>query len=305
MRKIGAILGVIALAAVIFFPLPSGAFGIHVGPFYFHFPLVWHHRHHLYMRTNPNEAHARRNEINAARTEQTDREARTEASTAVLESCSGVVPNVTSPPMDQIRQTVHPTAEQEAALHDLSAASSQASGVIKSSCPASVPLTPVGRLDALDQRLNATVKAIQIVHGPLERFYQALSEEQKQQFNTISNSVENAGSATDMAALCSEQAGSFIKLPVQRIEEMVQPTAQQQSAFNDLKSATENAGDRLRSSCATAVPKSPVARLNTVEAQLNAVADAIRAVRPSLKNFYASLSDDQKARFNMMGPREN
>jgi ABC-type transporter MlaC component len=158
---------------------------------------------------------------------------------------------------------------------------------------------------ALDQRLNATVKAIQIVRGPLERFYQALSEEQKQQFNTISNSVENAGSATDMAALCSEQAGSFIKLPVQRIEEMVQPTAQQQSAFDDLKSATENAGDRLRSSCPTAVPKSPVARLNTVEAQLNAVADAIRAVRPSLKNFYASLSDDQKARFNMMGPREN
>jgi hypothetical protein len=32
------------------------------------------------------------------------------------------------------------------------------------------------------------------------------------------------------------------------------------------------------------------------------MADAIEAVRPNLKNFYASLSDEQKARFNLMGP---
>jgi LTXXQ motif family protein len=305
MRKIGAIFGVTALAAVVFSPLPTAAFGIHLGPFYFHFPLVGHHRHHLYMQTNPNEARTRRNEVNAAGTKQTDREARTETSTEVLESCPGVAPDVTNLPIDQIRQTVHPTADQEAALHDLSAASSQASDVIKSSCPASVPLTPVGRLDAVEQRLNATVKAIQIVRSPLERFYQALSDEQKQQFNTINSSIENTDSAANMAALCSQQAGSFIELPVQRIEQVVQPTAQQQSAFDDLKSATQNAGNQLRSSCPTAVPKSPVARLDTVEARLIAVADAIRVIRPSLKNFYASLSDDQKAKFNMMGPREN
>jgi len=305
MRKIGAIFGITSLAAVVFSPLPTAAFGIHLGPFYFHFPLAGHHRHHLYMRTNPHEARTRRNEVNAARTEQTDREARTETSTEILESCPGVAPDVTNPPIDQIRQTVHPTADQEAALHDLSAASSQASDVIKSSCPASVPLTPVGRLDAVAQRLDATVKAIQIVRSPLERFYQALSDEQKQQFNTINSSIDNTDSAANMAALCSQQAGSFIELPVQRIEQVVQPTAQQQSAFDDLKSATQNAGNQLRSSCPTAVPKSPVARLDTVEARLIAVADAIRVIRPSLKNFYASLSDDQKATFNMMAPREN
>jgi hypothetical protein len=45
-----------------------------------------------------------------------------------------------------------------------------------------------------------------------------------------------------------------------------------------------------------------MARLDTVETQLKAMADAIEAVRPNLKNFYASLSDDQKARFNTMRP---
>jgi hypothetical protein len=32
------------------------------------------------------------------------------------------------------------------------------------------------------------------------------------------------------------------------------------------------------------------------------MADAIKSVRPDLQNFYASLSDEQKAKFNTMGP---
>jgi ABC-type transporter MlaC component len=209
---------------------------------------------------------------------------------------------VTNLPMDQIRQTVHPTADQGAALDDLSAASSQASDIIKSSCPSSVPLTPIGRLDAAEQRLDATIKAIQVVRSPLERFYQALSDEQRQRFNAMNGPREGAPSAANMTAACSQGAGSFIDLPVQRIEQVVQPTAQQQSVFNDLKNAAQKAGDQLQSSCPTAVPKSPVARVDTVEARLTAMADAIKSVRPDLQNFYASLSDEQKAKFNTMGP---
>jgi LTXXQ motif family protein len=238
----------------------------------------------------------------AARTEQADREALAETNTAALESCTGLAPGVTNLPIDQIRQTVHPTADQEAALDDLSAASSQASDLIKSSCPSLVPLTPIGRLDAAEQRLDATIKAIQVVRSPLERFYQALSDEQRQRFNAMNGSREGAPSAANMTAACSQQGGSFIDLPVQRIEQVVQPTAQQQGAFNDLKQAAQKAGDQLQSSCPTAVPKSPVARVDTVETRLTAMADAIKSVRPDLQNFYASLSDEQKARFNTMGP---
>jgi hypothetical protein len=238
----------------------------------------------------------------AARTEQADRQALTETNTAALESCTGLAPGVTNLPIDQIRQTVHPTADQEAALDDLSAASSQASDIIKSSCPSSVPLTPIGRLDAAEQRLDATIKAIQVVRSPLERFYQSLSDEQRQRFNAMNGSNEGAPSAANMTAACSQGAGSFIDLPVQRIEQVVEPTAQQQGAFNDLKAAAQKAGDQLQSSCPIAVPKSPVARVDTVETRLTAMADAIKSVRPDLQNFYASLSDEQKAKFNTMGP---
>src|SRR6516165_6134419 len=238
----------------------------------------------------------------AARTEQADREALAETNTAALESCTGLAPGVTNLPIDQIRQTAHPTADQQARLDDLNAASSQASDIIKSSCPSSVPLTPIGRLDAAEQRLDATIKAIQVVRSPLEKFYQALGDEQRRQFNAMNGSTEGAPSVGNMAAACSQGAGSFIDLPVQRIEQVVQPTAQQQSAFNDLKNAAQKAGDQLQASCPTAVPKSPMARIDTVETRLRAMTDAIKSVRPDLQNFYASLSDEQKAKFNTMGP---
>ena len=236
----------------------------------------------------------------AARTEQADREALAETNTAALESCTGLAPGVTNLPIDQIRQNVHPTADQETAFDDLTAASSQASEVIKSSCPSSVPLTPIGRLDAAEQRLDATIKAIQIIRSPLERFYQALSDEQRQRFNAMNGSTE--GSTGNMAAACSQGAGSFITLPAQRIEQVVQPTGQQQRTFNDLKTAAQKASDQLQSACPTAVPKSPVARVDSVETRLTAMADAIKSIRPDLQTFYTSLSDEQKAKFNTMGP---
>jgi hypothetical protein len=236
------------------------------------------------------------------RTDQPDRQALTQVNNEALQSCGGLAPGVTNLPIDRIRQTVHPTADQETALDDLSAASSRASDAIQSSCPTSVPLTPIGRLEAAQQRLDATITAIEIIREPLQRFYDSLSEQQKHQLNAMNGSNEGAQSGANQAALCSQQGGSLINLPVQHIEQVVQPTAQQQSAFDDLRKATQQASDQLQSSCPTAVPQSPVARLETVEARLKAMADAIGSIRPPLENFYTSLNDEQKARFNMMGP---
>ncbi len=80
------------------------------------------------------------------------------------------------------------------------------------------------------------------------------------------------------------------------------PTGQQQDAFKALKEASENAADQLQASCPTLMPQTPVARLNAAKARLKSMLAAMKTVRPKLVAFYDSLSDEQKARFDTMGP---
>jgi hypothetical protein len=49
------------------------------------------------------------------------------------------------------------------------------------------------------------------------------------------------------------------------------------------------------------MPQSLPERLHVVEQRLSAMISALRSVRPALTEFYALLSDEQKARFNMLG----
>jgi hypothetical protein len=92
------------------------------------------------------------------------------------------------------------------------------------------------------------------------------------------------------------------KLPVERIAQVVQPSDQQQPAFDALRQASRDAADQLQSSCPAQMPQTPVARLEAVNTRLQAIVAAMNTVRPKLQAFYDSLNDEQKARFNTMGP---
>jgi hypothetical protein len=48
-----------------------------------------------------------------------------------------------------------------------------------------VPLTPVGRLEAMEKRLEAMLQAAKLVQPALDEFYATLSSEQKARFNTL------------------------------------------------------------------------------------------------------------------------
>jgi hypothetical protein len=140
----------------------------------------------------------------------------------------------------------------------------------------------------------------QIVCSPLASFYDELNDEQKKRFERMSGS--SRGTERGLDRLYGPQSTDIAKLPVQRIEQVVQPTAQQQGPFDDLRTATENAANALQGSCPTQIPQSPAARLDAVKARLSAMVDALNIVRPKLKDFYASLNDEQKAKFNTIGP---
>ena len=222
------------------------------------------------------------------------------------QACGDLAPGVTDFPINDIERTVSPTGEQRAALDAVKVAWPKAMKIIKASCAGEVPLTPVRRLDVAEERLGAVMQGLAIVRDPLESFYSSLSEGQRRSFDTMTTAARNrsehgAGLAGRLPSLCSERAASFSQLPLERIEELIRPTGQQREALNALKEASARASEGLKASCPTETPQGLPDRLRAVEARLAAMIVAVRTVRPALTDFYALLSDEQKARFNMMG----
>jgi hypothetical protein len=228
----------------------------------------------------------------------------------VTQGCGGFAPGVIDFPIDRIRQAISPTGQQINLLDDLAAASSKASAVLNASCLNEPPLTPVARLDALQRRLEATIKAIEMVRPALANLYVSLSDVQRQRLDAIGAEESRNGRATaatgsnepvTLASLCSDQSAGFTRLPVQRIEDVVKPTGRQKSAFETLHQVSMKAAAQLRTSCPSQTSETPTARLDATSARLNAMVQAVSNLRPALSTFYASLSDEQKAQFNNMG----
>lgn len=82
--------------------------------------------------------------------------------------------------LNRLERTTQPTDAQRPAFDRLKDAAAQAHGTIKAACPTgALPLTPPGRLAAVEKGLEALLAAVRTVRGPLEEFYGSLSEEQK------------------------------------------------------------------------------------------------------------------------------
>ena len=60
-------------------------------------------------------------------------------------------------------------------------------------CPDETPLTPPGRLEAMQTRLKAMIEAANTVKPALDGFYASLSNEQKARFNRIGQELAQTG----------------------------------------------------------------------------------------------------------------
>jgi hypothetical protein len=99
--------------------------------------------------------------------------------------CNARAPGVTNLPLDRIAEAVQPSESQRAALDALRQASTDAAASLKADCPTYQVLTPVGRTEAMEQRLAGTLTAVKTVEPALTKFYDLLSDEQKARFNTL------------------------------------------------------------------------------------------------------------------------
>jgi hypothetical protein len=214
---------------------------------------------------------------------------------------------VTAWPFERITRAVQPDEQQRALLADLKDAAADAAADFKAACPRTVAMTPVGRLEAMIERLDATLDAVRTVRPPLEAFYASLSDEQKARFNALGPNVgknEQPNAQSREEARCGGAKPGLSSLPIERIDEVVRPSGDQESAFTALREANDKAVERLEAACPDFIPQTPVGRLEAMENRLVAMLDAAKTVQPALDDFYASLDSEQKARFNTLGRDE-
>jgi len=221
----------------------------------------------------------------------------------IAQMCGDDTKEVAGWPIDRMQQLVAPDDQQRMALDDLANASVKAAQIIKTACPTTVAFTPTGRLAAMQQRIEAMLQAADSVRGPLERFYGALTDEQKAKLSAANQTqAERNGRPRDSLAQNCTAANAAAQWPEARIEKAVRPNEAQLAKLNALQAAAAQSAEQLAASCPSEMPTTPPARLAAVAKRLDVMLQAVKSVRVALDDFYGTLNDEQKAQFNMIGP---
>jgi hypothetical protein len=156
----------------------------------------------------------------------------------------------------------------------------------------------------MESQIEKLAVAIGMAHAPLQDFEQSLTPDQLSRFaaTAAATPAATADAHDDTGAALGSCGVSLavIGWSVDQIENSVQPTDEQRPALGDLQEVFEKAARDLETHCPASVPQSPLARLETIEARLDATWRAILSIQVALANFETKLSDQQKQRFDAM-----
>jgi LTXXQ motif family protein len=333
MKKVGAFLAVAAFAFVCFVAPPAAAFGLRIGPFHLGVPSFGHRHHHhpLYMHGSTNDV---------ARHEAQPPQEQRRVSPALFYPARALPPifqNVFWPAfsspwpfaydtifttafagaersgddcaatlnasamVDRIRAAIGPNSEQMERLQRLGGAIGAAADYLGKSCPTDIPAQPAARLRLMDSQIQILTMAVDMIRQPLQDFEQSLTDEQRGKLNDGGVAKRAAASrrGTTERPACAAPS-TAIDWSIEEIDKSVQPTAQQQSALKDVQQAFGKAAGDLQAHCPTSVPRSALARLETIEARLDATWRAILSIQVALQDFETQLSAEQKNRLQSM-----
>jgi LTXXQ motif family protein len=118
-------------------------------------------------------------------------------------------------------------------------------------------------------------------------------------------SRQTAGGQTttpdQLAQLCGEDSRDIAGLPIDQIQQAIQPNEAQRAALDDLANASVKAAQDIRAACPTQIALTAPARLAAMQRRIEAMISAVETVRTPLQKFYDLLNDEQKVRLNALG----
>jgi LTXXQ motif family protein len=215
--------------------------------------------------------------------------------------CSDHAGELASLPIEQIRQTMRTSEEQRAMLDDLRKASVEAAQIIHNACPTEAAATASGRLAAMRQRLEAMKSAIARIRTPFEEFYESLDDDQKAEFAALNDQRAPFAPKVPLAQSCTPPEA--LQFPAKEVEAKLHLNDAQHEGLDTLRRMSVLAQNTLNFDCQPDESFAAPDRLATADTRLDAMLDAIKQVGPALDDFLATLSDEQKAQFEAIGPK--
>jgi hypothetical protein len=202
--------------------------------------------------------------------------------------------------IEQIVQAIRPNAPQREVLEQLRAALAGAIERIKAACPTIEPTTPTERLKAIQDRIWAMRDALLTIRLPFEKLYGSLTDEQLWRLASVDPDATEGVATTGSIGTqtCGGQAGDGADWPIRAIERAVRPTEQQRAILQGLQMRLAGMAQLIGSSCPTYPLLGAMGRFAAVSDRLDVMLFAVMTLSPALPDFYASLSDKQKAGLN-------
>ena len=172
--------------------------------------------------------------------------------------------------------------------------------------------TPPSRLAAMQQRIEAMMPAVAVMQSPLEKFFDLLSDEQKARLTALANDQRQKSRprrtpAGSLAQSCGAAQPGVMEWPTADIDrEVCQQTEAQRASLVALEAASTKAAEMLKASCPTDNPLTPPAHLAAIGQQARSAGACCKRSKrcklSALNDFYGMLTDEQKAKFEAIGP---
>jgi LTXXQ motif family protein len=333
MRKIGPFLAIAVFIASLVVPTESQAFGIRVGPFYVGVPLFWH-RHWrqsghatdlrddasvktgtlgqtgglmspliypvLALPTVYGEIFSPPSSAPPSSSWPFSYDAIFQAAFAKTASDQNAksCPQLGGRPViaDRIKTEIKPTPDQMQPLQKLGGALGFASDYLAKACPTDIPQDPAARLQLMEWQIEKVAEALDFVRQPLQEFEGSLTDAQRTRFAPPSTAA--AAIHPDRANIASDCAAAPTKVDssIEQISLSIEPTDAQRDSMNNLKQAFRNAASELDANCPVSSPADPLARLEAIQARLDATWRALVSIQTALAGLEKNLNDDQRAR---------
>jgi len=121
--------------------------------------------------------------------------------------------------------------------------------------------------------------------------------------NQVSDAASPAQAPLASAELCgSTPAAADADALIERIERLIEPSASQRDALEQLRAALAQTIERINATCPAAAPATLTERLAAIQGRIWAMHDALFTLRLPLESFYNSLTDEQRRRLRRDEP---